>query len=692
MGENLATVSASLLSVAPSKRLLRLLIVFCLTMGLLLATSLRAAEPPLTQVRIASIEREPYSGENLPQLGFINEVVQRAYQLVGVQAKIVIYPPGRARYLLETGQVDALTPMLATEAAGLQFSMPLPGPVPVLLKKSSRDLRLTQLQDPNSGPFYLSSLRDVSTLPSALKGTQLHRVYVNSELQQLDMLAHDRIDFALIDKYTAADLMANQRPQLIGKLDFISTGAGTSGYHLAFAATGARSQQAQQLFDTGLAQLQASGELRRISEKHGFYAQSQSPSGRTELVVGAANIHLVARLIEITKHYEIDHPEIEIRWRILDENTLRKRLLADFAVADGQFDLIMVGDYETRTWAKMGWLRAFDVLPDSYAVDDLLPAARSRLAQNGQVYGLPLESEVSTTVYRTDLFQQAGIEMPQHPSYSQLLQLAEAVHDPANGIYGLGLRGKPGWGQNMAFLSVLVNSFGGTWFDADWHPQLTSEAWKAALTYYVGALQQYGPPEPQTYGWQENQHLFGNGKLAIMVDASTELGWLYLPESSGVFDRIGFADMPSALTPQGAKWYWSWNLAVPKTSRHPEAAQVFAQWLTSPHGSKAIQTAGDGQPVPTGSRYSAYAGDFGNAEDFAQFVLAQLQQTTAADDSLSSTIGPQYVAIPEFPAIGHQVGLLVGAALAGELTVEQTLQQAQQRVTAIMIDAGYLPQ
>jgi sorbitol/mannitol transport system substrate-binding protein len=52
--------------------------------------------------------------------------------------------------------------------------------------------------------------------------------------------------------------------------------------------------------------------------------------------------------------------------------------------------------------------------------------------------------------------------------------------------------------------------------------------------------------------------------------------------------------------------------------------------------------------------------------------------------------GIQYVSIPEFQAIGAQVGQLVAAAVAGDQTVEQALRAAQQAVERTMRRAGYI--
>ena len=65
--------------------------------------------------------------------------------------------------------------------------------------------------------------------------------------------------------------------------------------------------------------------------------------------------------------------------------------------------------------------------------------------------------------YRKDLFEKAGITVPEQPTYPQIREWASKVHDRAHGVYGVCLRGKPGWGENMGFVSTLVNTFGGQW-------------------------------------------------------------------------------------------------------------------------------------------------------------------------------------------------------------------------------------
>ena len=74
--------------------------------------------------------------------------------------------------------------------------------------------------------------------------------------------------------------------------------------------------------------------------------------------------------------------------------------------------------------------------------------------------------------------------MPDQPTYYDIAKFAAALNDKDHGFYGLALRGQPGWGENMATVDTMANSFGASWFDMQWHPTLDTPAWKNALSTY----------------------------------------------------------------------------------------------------------------------------------------------------------------------------------------------------------------
>jgi sorbitol/mannitol transport system substrate-binding protein len=410
------------------------------------------------------------------------------------------------------------------------------------------------------------------------------------------------------------------------------------------------------------------------------------------ITVATVNNNDMVIMQSLTSAFEEAHPGISVNWVVLEENVLRQRLTTDIATGGGQFDVMTIGTYEAPIWAERGWLVSLDDLPEAYQEDDLLKPVRDGLSHNGSLYALPFYAESSMLYYRTDLFEEAGIEMPEQPSWEEVREWAAELHDPASQLAGICLRGKPGWGENMAFVSTLVNTFGGRWFDEEWNPELDSPAWQEAIGFYVDLLGNYGPPGASSNGFNENLALFSRGNCAMWVDATSAAGKLYNPAESQVADRLGFAPAPVAETPKGAHWLWSWALAIPASSEKQEAAQTFLTWATS---QEYIELVGETQgwtSVPPGTRESTYENEnYQREAPFAGFVLDAINSADPTDSTLEPTpyVGVQFVGIPEFQSIGTQVGQTIAAALTGDTSVEQALQNAQRATARTMQRAGY---
>ncbi|MEH2155381.1 ABC transporter substrate-binding protein [Nostoc sp.] len=260
-------------------------------------------------------------------------------------------------------------------------------------------------------------------------------------------------------------------------------------------------------------------------------------AGKTRLTIATVNNGDMVVMQGLSHNFEQANPNIQLRWVVLEENVLRQRTTTDVASQGGQFDVLTIGSYETPIWARRDWLKPLD-LPASYDVNDLIKPIREGLSNNGKLYAVPFYGESSMLYYRKDLFGKAGITVPEQPTYPQIREWASKVHDPAHGVYGVCLRGKPGWGENMGFVSTLVNTFGGQWFDMKWQPTINTPAWKEAIAFYVDLLNKYGPPGASSNGFNENLALFSTGKCGIWVDATVAAGLLSNPKESQVYDKV----------------------------------------------------------------------------------------------------------------------------------------------------------
>lgn len=382
----------------------------------------------------------------------------------------------------------------------------------------------------------------------------------------------------------------------------------------------------------------------------------------------------------------------KINWVVLEENVLRERVTTDIATQGGQFDIMTIGGYEAPIWGKQGWLMPVDDLGEDYDYDDLLEPIKAGLTVDGKLYAVPFYTESSFTLYRTDLFEEAGLTMPDEPTYDQIKEFAAKLTDKQNQQYGICLRGKPGWGENMAFLSTMINTYGGQWFDMEWKPQINTEPWKNAITDYVQLLNEYGPPGATANGFNENQTLFATGQCAMWIDATSAAGRVYDPAQSEVADKIAFTRAPVEVTPNGSSWSWSWNLAIPATTQKAEVAKSFLKWATSKEYVKLVGESEGWVAVPPGTRKSTYElPEYQEAAPFADTVLEAILSADPSNPTKDPVpyTGVQFVAIPEFQSIGTFVGQQISAALAGQQTVEAALEASQRQVERDMMRAGY---
>lgn len=411
----------------------------------------------------------------------------------------------------------------------------------------------------------------------------------------------------------------------------------------------------------------------------------------TELVIATVNNGHMIEMQKLTPEFERQNPDISVSWVTLEEGVLRQRVTTDIATGGGQFDIMTIGMYEAPIWGEKGWLTPLD-FGSSYEVDDILPAIRDGLSYNDTLYAAPFYGESSMVMYRKDLTDAAGISLPSNPTWEDMEQAIAAMHDPDNGVYGVCLRGKPGWGDNMGFITTLANTFGARLFDMDWRPQFDSPEWEAAITFYVDLMNQYGPPGSTANSFNEILALINEGKCGAWIDATIAASFVSDPSQSKVADDIAYAQAPSKVTARGANWLWAWALGIPASSEKKDAAMKFIDWSTSREYIELVGETNGWARVPTGTRTSTYENEqFQEAANFAEAELTAIHSADPGDSTFqpSPYTGVQFAAIPEWQAIGTAVGQQFAAALAGEKTVREALESAQAAADREMRKAGY---
>jgi sorbitol/mannitol transport system substrate-binding protein len=407
------------------------------------------------------------------------------------------------------------------------------------------------------------------------------------------------------------------------------------------------------------------------------------------LTIATVNNGDMIRMQKYTDDFTATNPGIKLNWVTLEENDLRQKVTKDISTKGGQYDVLTIGMYETPIWGKAGWLVPLKGLDDAA---DILPAVSGGLSYDGTLYAAPFYGESSFVMYRKDLMDKAGLKMSDTPTWTEIIDAANKMTDRANGVNGICLRGKAGWGENMAFLGTMANSYGARWFDEQWHPQFDTPEWKTAIETYLKVMKDAGPEGASGNGFSENLALFQSGKCGMWADATAAGSFVIDPKASSVAANVGFTIAPDAGFGKRANWLWAWALAIPAGSQKVDAAQKFIGWATSKHYGEMIAAKEGWANVPPGTRTSLY-----NNPEYLKVPFAQmtLNSMNAADPNHPTAkpvpyTGVQFVAIPEFAGIGTKVGEIFSSALAGQITSDEALAQAQAYTTDAMTKAGYI--
>ncbi|MGO4649612.1 sugar ABC transporter substrate-binding protein [Nocardia sp. 2YAB30] len=412
-------------------------------------------------------------------------------------------------------------------------------------------------------------------------------------------------------------------------------------------------------------------------------------SGSDTVTIAMVSNSQMQDAIALSDGYERENPGTKLKFVSLSENEARAKITASVATHGGEFDVVMISNYETPQWAKNGWLvdlSNYERQSPGYDEADFIPSLQKSLSHQGGMYSVPFYGESSFLMYRKDLFEQAGITMPDNPTWDQVGKYAAQLDDPTNGRSGICLRGKPGWGESLAPLNTVINTFGGRWFDENWHAQLTSPEVVHAVDFYIGLVRAHGEPGAATSGFSECATQLSQGNTAMWYDATSAVSVLEDPASSKVVGKIGYAPAPVMQKPNSG-WLYTWSLGIPKSSDKPDAAWKFISWMT---GKPYIRTVGEElgwSHVPPGSRMSTYQiPEYAEASKaYGPLTLSSMQGADPEHPTVQPVpyTGIQFLAIPEFQDLGTRVSQQISAAIAGRISVRDALDQAQQYADAV---------
>jgi sorbitol/mannitol transport system substrate-binding protein len=374
---------------------------------------------------------------------------------------------------------------------------------------------------------------------------------------------------------------------------------------------------------------------------------------------------------------------IRVNYTVLPENDVRDKISQEFSSQAGQYDVASLSNFEIPIYAKAKWIAPLDeylAADTEFDQDDILKPMTTSLSSDGKVYGEPFYGESSFLMYRKDVLEKEGVSMPARPTWQEVADIAAKVDGAEPGMKGICLRGQPGWGQLFAPLTTVVNTFGGTWFDQDWSPGVSSPEFKAAVQFYVDLVRAHGEKGAPQAGFTECLNNLVQGNVAMWYDATSAAGSLEADDSP-TKGKFGYAPAPVVKT-DSAGWLYAWSWSIQQASSKKDNAWKFISWASSKEYEELVGSELGWTKVPAGKRASTYE----NA-DYLKVASAFAEPTRSAIEAADPenpgvqprpAIGIQFVDIPEFPDLGTQVSQDVSSAIAGKTTVNEALDKGQQ--------------
>lgn len=390
---------------------------------------------------------------------------------------------------------------------------------------------------------------------------------------------------------------------------------------------------------------------------------------------------------------------IKVEFVMLTENDIRSKIQQDVAVNGGQFDVVTLGTSDASTYVESGWTEPIEPLleamspeeKEAYDAGDLIEGTLAGFTSESKGLGaIPLYGESTMLMYRADLFEAAGLTMPEEPTWAEVYDFATELNDPSTGTVGMALRGKAGYGENMYVFNTIMNAFGGQIANEDWTAAYETPEMAEAWEFYRALQQDAGAAEVTSNGYTETLNLMSSGKAAIYYDATVSAD-VFEGDASAVKGKMGYAMSPAGPGKGNTQTIGGWGLGLTTSSKNKDAAFDFMTWVTSKEYVELVAAEKGWLNVLTGARASTYeAPEYQAVAPYASLVLKSLENVDWTHPAVGATpyVGNSLPALPEWAGMGEQLGQTLAEYVSGGFDTDDALAKAQKIADAAFKDGG----
>jgi ABC-type glycerol-3-phosphate transport system substrate-binding protein len=367
---------------------------------------------------------------------------------------------------------------------------------------------------------------------------------------------------------------------------------------------------------------------------------------------------------------ELKKEGIRVEAEFYDWNTYDGKQKLAMTANGGDYDMIFLpGNYVT-VWAKAKAIIPMDDFLKKYKYDlnDIYTSVKKFAIVDGHWYIVPYLAEAMVYFYRKDIFAKEGVKPPK--TIDEMYQIAKKL--TKNGMYGIAYPGGPGEGA-CSFWSYFLWSYGGTYFNEKWVPQLNTPQAINAAKMFAKILKECAPPGVSTWQNEETVAAFCSGKVASMIQWPGFWPQISDKTKSKVWDKVAVAPVPAGPIGKAVPRFGSWGLAITTNGKAKKSyAEKFIKKFTDENGLKEIAkvTSTASKKINSMSYFRKINPPLGPSADTLEYAQERPPIPEAQ----------QYIEI-----VGNGINAIVAGADA-----KKTLDDVQRKVTEIMRKGGYI--
>jgi multiple sugar transport system substrate-binding protein len=356
----------------------------------------------------------------------------------------------------------------------------------------------------------------------------------------------------------------------------------------------------------------------------------------------------------------------------LELNALHARLIGRGGLADGSLDIAFLPTDWLAEAQAAGLIENLSPYLAAAPIEDFPKAWSASLVRlqafGDGFWGLPYHDGPECLIYRQDLLDAAGIEVP--ATWQDFHAAARRLHAPQLDRYGTVLALFPDGHNSFYDFCIQVWSRGGEPFGPGAAPQLLSSEACEALDFLRALARDDGAiaPKAREIDSVRSGLLFCEGRVALMANwfGFAALGEQW--EESRVRGRIGVATLPRGPGGESVSLNVFWVLALGTGSPSKELAWSFLRHVASAPMDKLTALEG-----AIGVRRSTWADPEINRQ-IPFFHQLEVLHARARELPLH----------PRLAEISRAVDDLLARAVSMDLPSRALLRDAQQRIEVIV--------